>query len=171
MLKEHFIFRDSNGFNVSDGRTRHRGVEFSGSYAFDPQWTLLVDGTYAVHSYAFSAPVSGSSIVYGDDVKYAPRTLGSARLRWQPDADWRFEAQYLHVGGYWLDESDQHRYGGHDLLNLYGRRDLGDGYGLSLRLQNAANVAYAERADYNLGKYRYFPGDGREWFLELEKSW
>jgi iron complex outermembrane receptor protein len=171
MLKEHFIFRDSNGFNVSDGRTRHRGVEFSGSYAFDPQWTLLVDGTYAVHSYAFSAPVSGSSIVYGDDVKYAPRTLGSARLRWQPDADWRFEAQYLHVGGYWLDESNQHRYGGHDLVNLYGRRDLGDGYGLSLRLQNAANVAYAERADYNLGKYRYFPGDGREWFLQLEKDW
>ena len=172
MLKDHFIFRDSNGFNVSDGRTRHRGIEFSAAYAFDERWSLILDGTYAVHSYAFSAPLTGgNAIQYGDDVKYAPRTLGSLRLRWQPDDTTTAEAQYQHVGGYWLDESNQHRYGGHDLLNLYGRRSLGDGYALTARLLNAANVAYAERADYSFGNYRYFPGDGREWFLGLEKDW
>jgi outer membrane receptor protein involved in Fe transport len=172
MLKDHFIFRDSNGFNVSDGRTRHRGLEFSGSYSFDRHWTLVVDGSYAVHSYAFSAQVSpGNSIAYGNDVKYAPRTLDSVWLKWQADAATKFEVQYLHIGGYWLDESNQHRYGGHDLVNLYGERDLGRGYGLRLRIINAADTAYAERADYNLGQYRYFPGDGREFFLELDKQW
>ena len=172
MLKEHFIFRDSNGFNVSDGRTRHRGAEFSASYAFNPRWSLLLTGSYAVHSYAFSATVSqGGTIVYGDDVKYAPRTLGSAGLRWQPDEATRVELQYLHVGGYWLDESNQHRYGGHDLVNLYAQRKLGRGYSLSLRLLNLAGTAYAERADYSLGHYRYFPGDGREVFLGVEKVW
>ncbi|HEV2111110.1 MAG TPA: TonB-dependent receptor [Gammaproteobacteria bacterium] len=172
MLKDHFIFRDANGFNVSDGRTRHRGLEFSADYAFSPQWTLLLEGTYAVHSYAFSAQVSqGGAIAYGNDVKYAPRTLGTAALRWQPDGATRVELQYLHLGGYWLDESNQHRYGGHDLVNLYARREFGDGYSLSLRLLNLADVAYAEHADFNLGKYRYFPGDGREIFVGLEKSW
>jgi len=172
MLKDHFIFRDANGFNVSDGRTRHRGLEFSLSYAFIPGWSLLLQGTYAVHSYAFSGQVSqGGSIAYGNDVKYAPRTLGAAALRWQPAAGAQLELVYLHVGGYWLDEANQHRYGGHDLVNLYASWELGAGYGLSLRLLNLADVAYAEHADFNLGQYRYFPGDGREMFVSLEKAW
>jgi iron complex outermembrane recepter protein len=172
MLKDHYIFRDEDGFNVSDGRTRHRGFEFQGSYAFTPHWTLLVDGAYAVHSYAFSAQLSPTdAIVYGNDMKYAPRSLGEARLRWQPTALTRVEVAYQHVGGYFLDESDAHRYGGHDLVNLYARQGLGGGYTLALRVLNAADVAYAERADYSFGNYRYFPGDGREYFIGLEKAW
>jgi len=172
MLKDHYIFRDAQGFNVSDGRTRHRGLEFQGSYALTPQWTLLVDGAYAVHSYAFSAQLSPTdAVVYGNDMKYAPRSLGEVRLRWQPAALTRIEAAYQHVGGYFLDESDSHRYGGHDLVNLYARQGLGDGYTLALRVLNAADVAYAERADYSFGNYRYFPGDGREYFIGIEKAW
>jgi iron complex outermembrane receptor protein len=172
MLKDHFIFRDANGFNVGDGRTRHRGLEFSLSWVLSESLSLSLDGSYARHSYAFSALLTGgNAIAYGNDVKYAPRTLGSAWLKWQADGVTRLEVQYLHLGGYWLDESNQHRYGGHDLVNLYLERDLGHGYALTLRVINAADVAYAERADYAFGKYRYFPGDGREFFLELDKDW
>lgn len=172
MLKENFIFRDEDGFNVNDGRTRHRGVEFAGSYAFTPHWTLLIDGTYAVHTYAFTAQLSpADTIQYGNDMKYAPRTLGALRLRWQPAIGTTVEAEYQHVGGYFLDEDDQHRYGGHDLVNLYARQELGDGYTLSFKMLNAIDVAYAERADFSFGNYRYFPGDGRELFLGLDKRW
>ncbi len=172
MLKDHFIFRDANGFNVSDGRTRHRGIEFSASFAFSPQWTLLLDGSYAIHSYAFSAVLAqGNSITYGDDMKYAPRTLGAARLRWEPAAETTLEAEYQHVGGYWLDESNTHRYGGHDLVNVYARRGIGGGWALSFRIINAADTAYAERADYSFGNYRYFPGDRRTYFAGIEKAW
>jgi outer membrane receptor protein involved in Fe transport len=48
---------------------------------------------------------------------------------------------------------------------------LGGGYALAFRVLNAADTAYAERADYSFGNYRYFPGDGREFFLGLEKDW
>ncbi len=172
MLKDHYIFRDEDGFNVSDGRTRQRGFEIQGAYAFDPHWTLLLDGSYAVHSYAFTAQLSPTdTIEYGNDMKYAPRTLGEARLRWQPAAATTIELAYQHVGGYFLDESDAHRYGGHDLVNLYARQGLGGGYTLSFRVLNAADVAYAERADYSFGSYRYFPGDGREFFVGLGKAW
>lgn len=172
MLKDHFIFRDSDGFNVSDGRTRHRGFEFQGSWRFLPDWTLLADSSYAVHSYAFSAQLSPSNyIAYGNDMKYAPRTLGEIRLRWEPLPSTQIEAAYQHVGGYWLDESNQHRYGGHDLVNFYVRQGLGDGYTLSFKLLNAADTAYAERADFSFGNYRYFPGDGREYFIGIEKAW
>jgi iron complex outermembrane recepter protein len=172
MLKDHYIFRDEDGFNVSDGRTRHRGFEFQGSYAFTAHWSLLLDGSYAVHSYAFSAQLSPiDAIVYGNDMQYAPRSLGEARLRWTPAVATEIELAYQHVGGYFLDESDAHRYGGHDLVNLYARQGLGDGYTLALRILNAGDVAYAERADFSFGNYRCFPGDGREYFVGIEKAW
>jgi iron complex outermembrane recepter protein len=171
MLKTHFIFRDANGFNVSDGRIRSRGLEFSLSYHFSSHWEVLADGSYAVHQYAFSANLGqGNAIAYGNGVKYAPRTLGGVRLRWQPVERLQAELQWTHVGGYWLDESNQHRYGGQDLLNLSIREEFMNGWALTARIMNLADTAYAERADYSFGNYRYFPGDGREWFAGIEKA-
>jgi len=170
-LKNHFIFRDANGFNVSDGRIRSRGVEFSLNYALTSSLAVLLDGTYAVHSYAFSQNLGqGNYITAGNDVKYAPRSLGSVRLRWRPADTTQLELAWMHVGGYWLDESNQHRYGGQDLLNVYAEKSLVRGWSLALRVTNLTNKAYAERADYSFGNYRYFPGDGRETFIELQKA-
>ncbi|HET7650912.1 MAG TPA: TonB-dependent receptor [Gammaproteobacteria bacterium] len=169
MFKSHFIFRDANGFNVSDGRIRSRGLEFTLDYRFNHAWSVLADGSYALHKYAFSAALGqGNAIVYGNDVKYAPRSLGGLRLRWQPSDVMRTELQWTHVGGYWLDESNRHRYGGHDLLNFGMIYAFRNGWSLHLRLTNLADTAYAERADYSFGDYRYFPGDGREWYMGVE---
>ena len=38
---------------------------------------------------------------------------------------------------------------------------------LSLRAINLADTAYADRADYAFGNYRYFPGRGRAAFVEV----
>ena len=171
MLKNHFIFRDSNGFTVSNGRIRSQGLEFSLDYRLSIHWELLADGTYAIHRYAFSANLSpGDYLAYGNDVKYAPRSLGGLRLRWAPADGTLAELQWTHVGGYFLDESNQHRYGGQDLLNFRVAQQLPRGWSLSLHLTNLTNKAYAERADYSFGNYRYFPGDGRETFIELQKA-
>ncbi|MGH8307616.1 MAG: TonB-dependent receptor, partial [Gammaproteobacteria bacterium] len=169
-IKDNFIFRDSNGFIVSDGRIRSRGVEFNLDYALTSSLAVLMNGTYAVHSYAFSQTLAqGNYIADGDDVKYAPRSLGSLRLRWRAADGAQLELAWTHVGGYWLDESNQHRYGGQDLLNFYAQYSLAHGWSLALRITNFTNKAYAERADYSFGNYRYFPGDGREAFIEVQK--
>lgn len=171
MLKNHFIFRDSNGFNVSNGRIRSQGLEFSLAYHLSEHWQVLADASYAIHRYAFSANLGpGDYLAYGNDVKYAPRSLGGLRLRWQPADGTCAELQWTHVGGYWLDESNQHRYGGQDLLNFYVQKFLSRGWSLALRITNLTNKAYAERADYSFGNYRYFPGDGRETFIEVQKA-
>ena len=39
----------------------------------------------------------------------------------------------------------------------------------SLRVDNLFDTAYADRADYAFGNYRYFPGRDRTLFAEL--SW
>jgi len=171
MLKDNFIFRNANGLIVSDGRIRSRGLEFAFNYALTSSLSVIMDGTYAVHSYAFSQNLGqGNYITDGNDVKYAPRSLGSLRLRWQPAEATQLELSWTHVGGYWLDESNQHRYGGQDLLNFYAQHSLARGWSLALRLTNLTNKAYAERADYSFGNYRYFPGDGRETFVQVQKA-
>ena len=130
-----------------------------------------MDGTYAVHAYAFSQNLGqGNYITNGNDVKYAPRSLGSVRLRWQAADSTQLEMTWTHVGGYWLDESNQHRYGGQDLLNFYAQQTWARGWSITLRLTNLTNKAYAERADYSFGNYRYFPGDGRETFIQVQKA-
>jgi hypothetical protein len=70
------------------------------------------------------------------------------------------------VGEYWLDAANAHRYPGHELLNLRGRWQ-GAALGVTLRLNNALDRDYADRADFAFGNYRYFPGRGRALFAEV----
>jgi iron complex outermembrane receptor protein len=88
-------------------------------------------------------------------------------VNWNPGAGIAFEAEWLAVGEYWLDASNAHRYSGHELLNLRGRWNLAPGWALTLRLNNALDRNYADRADFAFGSYRYFPGRGRALFAEL----
>ena len=73
--------------------------------------------------------------------------------------------EWLAVGGYWLDAANLHRYGGHELLNLRGSWQFTDRWSASVRIDNALDRAYADRADYAFGTYRYFPGRPRTIFL------
>jgi hypothetical protein len=38
---------------------------------------------------------------------------------------------------------------------------------LYLRINNMADEDVADRANHAMGSYRYLPGRGREWFIEL----
>jgi outer membrane receptor protein involved in Fe transport len=52
-------------------------------------------------------------------------------------------------------------------LNLRGRWAPSARWALTLRLNNALDRHYADRADYAFGTYRYFPGRGRALFAEV----
>lgn len=172
MDKRHVILTDAGGFNVSDGHTRHRGVELEMDWALSPQLTAALSATYAIHRYAFDRETAlGEHIQRGNDVDTAPRTLGSARLEWHYADRGRAELEWVHMGGYWLDAANEHRYPGHDLLHLRIEQELGERWRLGLRVTNLLDTDYAERADYAFGDYRYFPGPGRQVFVEIGISY
>lgn len=171
MKKDNVIFRDSNAFNVSDGRTLHRGVEYEFNWAVLDTLTLAAAGTYAKHTYDFNRSVEGGeTIVSGRDVDTAPRHVNTARVDWQFLPAARAELEWVSVGRYWLDASNTHEYEGHDLLNLRVGYELGTNWSTTLRLNNVTDRAYADRADYAFGNYRYFPGRGRTLFVEVRYS-
>ena len=168
MDKSNVILRESNGFNVSNGRTSHRGVEYDVQWDLIDTLTLAGSGTYARHRYEFSRAIEGGeTITRGNDLDTAPRELQRVALQWRPSATIDTEAEWLRVGDYWLDAANAHRYSGHELLNVRASWTFASHWSATLRLINALDRAYADRADYAFGTYRYFPGRGRALFAEF----
>jgi iron complex outermembrane recepter protein len=167
--KRNVIIRDAEGFNLSDGRTRHRGLEVEGRVGLAPGWWLSGHAAYSVQRYAFDRAIAGGeTIVRGNEVDTAPRRLAGLRLNRLDPRLGNLELEWLHQGGYFLDAANSARYGGHDLLHLRWQRDLTPSWRVSARLMNLTDRRYAERADLAFGNFRYFPGAGRQLFVALD---
>ena len=169
--KENFIFRDAEGFNVSDGRTRGRGLELASDIELLPGLTLAGRGTWAIHDYRFDRDLGGEQILSGRDIPSAPRRLYSVDLSWRPDSRWLAQLAFESTGPYWLDAVNQQRYDGHQLWHGYLEHRFDAGWIAGLRVRNLLNERYAERADFAFGNVRYFPGPGRSAFVNLGKQW
>jgi iron complex outermembrane receptor protein len=166
MEKDHVIFQDANRFNISDGKTRHRGVELQADAQAKMGLYGGVAATYARHTYAFDRPNISDPIQSGDDVDTAPRTLSSVRFGYNVPR-WQTELEWIHNGGYFLDAANNHEYDGHNLLNMRAVWRMREAWSLALRLNNLTDKWYADRADFAFGEYRYFPGRGREVFFQV----
>lgn len=174
MKKRNVILRESNGFNVGNGATRHRGIEYELT-ARDDDWPveLRAAGTIARHEYAFSRAIEGGeTIVSGNEIDTAPRHVHTVELAapfGERDA-WLVAANISYVGSYWLDASNSARYGGHRVTNLRVTWNAPSLLRFTLRVDNLFDTAYADRADFAFGNYRYFPGRGRAAFLSVDYS-
>jgi iron complex outermembrane receptor protein len=167
MRKDNFFMRDSDGYNVVNGKTDHKGVELSTSAFLTDNIDLTAQYSYAIHKYRFNN--NASDISSGDDIDSAPRNLANAILGWDINTNNRVELEWNHVGEYYLDTSNEHEYDGHDLFNLRISSNIQDSLALNFQIENIANTAYADRADYAYGDYRFFPGRPR--FAELSLSY
>jgi outer membrane receptor protein involved in Fe transport len=172
MEKRDTSFRNADGFTVTNGASRHRGVELSGRLPLSESIAASGWITYAAHTYRFDNPSTrgGESIRRGDDVDGAPRWLWNARLDWTPRASPRVELEWVHVGEYFTNAENTRRYTGHDVFNLRGEGRLAEALWISAAVRNLTNTDYAERADFAFGNDRYFPGEGRTLTLGLRAN-
>jgi iron complex outermembrane receptor protein len=166
MRKHDFIFQDTDRNNISDGKSKHIGVELQGEWRTTAGFYAGAAGTWAKHTYDFSTAARGETIASGNDVDTAPRTLGSLRIGWTRGRG-RVELEGIHQGSYFLDAANEHKYGGHNLLNLRAQWRLTDKWLFTGRVNNLTDELYADRADFAFGEYRYFPARTRELFIEI----
>ena len=165
MKKRNYYFRDAAGFNVSDGKTNHAGIEVELSAPLGAGFDIAAAGTWARHTYAFDSVTPTETIRDGDDVDTAPRTFGNVRLGYNFLAGAaRAELEWVHMGAYWMNAGNTVKYDGHDLFNL--RMDYAATENVTLfgKLTNILDRRYADRADYSefgAGTERYFPGEDR----------
>ena len=172
MKKDDYFFRDSSDNNVPNGKTKHYGIELSAFVPMGSQFDLGGSFTYARHQYDFDNVVlipgwlgggvnESSSINDGDDMDTAPRHIANIRLGWNYAPQSRAELEWVHVGRYYTDNGNQYSYDGHDLLNLRANHKISTNLAVYGRINNVLNTEYAERADNNRGKQRYFVGEER----------
>jgi outer membrane receptor protein involved in Fe transport len=166
--KRNFIFRDADGFNVSDGRTRHVGLEVALRANLAPRWDLTAAGTWAQHNYQFDRRAGGGEVILsGNQVDTAPETLGQIAITFRPDERLDLQLRWLHQGAYFLDAANLHRYEGHDVADLRAAIALPDGWSIKLSVDNIFDTRFADRADFAFGSYRYFPDPGRRFGVTI----
>ncbi len=175
MKKSDVILRESNGFNVGSGATRHRGFEYEMTYSATSAlpFELRFAGTVARHEYAFERAIEGGeTIVDGNDIDTAPRNVHSLDLRlpFGEPQSWEAGLYVAYVGSYFLDAANNAKYPGHQVANLRLGWTSPALLRLTLRIDNVFDTAYADRADFAFGNYRYFPARGRAAFLALDYS-
>lgn len=161
MDKDNFFFRDSDGLNVPDGSTRHKGIESTFDLEMAAGWSLEGQLSWSDQIYTFDRLTgSGSeSITSGNAIDTAPQWLGDMALAWSGEGgSWaRLEAEY--IGDYFTNPANTHRYDGHTILHLRGGYVLENGTELFGIVRNLTDEAYADRADFAFGSERYFPGE------------
>lgn len=176
MNKDEVIFQDADRQNVSGAKTEHYGSELSLDYFIADAWELGLDLTLARHKYDSRIELLGANTnIKGNDIDTAPRTFGSARLGWnlQPDFNWdaKAELEWVYMSSYYLEPDNAHKYSGHSLVNLRVSSAVTEHLTANLRLTNLLDEDYAERADFGFGQYRYFVGQPMGAYVELVLAW
>lgn len=161
MKKRNYAFRDSANNNITNGKTKHMGIEFALTTPLAWGFDLAAAGTYARHTYDFTD--IPDQIYPGNDIDTAPRTIANVRLGYNFDDDQaRVEFEWVHMGSYKTDTANLHSYAGHDLLNLRAEYAVTENLSIFGRLSNLLDTRYADRADYSsFSGDRYFPGEDR----------
>lgn len=169
MKKTNAIFQSSKRLNLADGQSEHYGLEYDLAWQLSPQWDVNVAGTFARHRYTsdVSTPGPSSAAIIssdGNDIDTAPRRMSSLHLGWAPTEDLRAELEWLSMGKYFTDIDNLHSYDGHNLLNFRVIQQVSKNLSIGLRINNLADVDYAERADYSgFNGDRYFIGEPRSY--------
>lgn len=165
---DNLIIRDSDFFNVDGQAVDSQGLELAVQWQINSAWQWRLNGSWATHRYG-SDQLVGEVNLNGNLVDTAPKHFGSTQLRWSPNANVSLQAEWQHMGAYFTDPENQHRYPGHDLLHLRGQLRLDEDWAVSMRVNNLLNTRYAERADFtSFTGDRYFPGQPRSAFISLE---
>ena len=109
----------------------------------------------------------------GKELVSAPREIGNATLKFAPAryARANAEVQWTHIGSYWMDQANTHRYPGHDLFNLRATQALDERWAMFARVMNLTDRRFADSASVSSGTAVYSPGLPRALYVGLEGKW
>jgi len=167
--KTDVILRDTNGFNVSGGRTRHEGLEYTLDWRAHASLQVRASGTWARHRYDFSRAIEGGeTIVAGRDIDTAPRSIHRLAVELKPQDALAIEIEARRTGDYFADAANERRHPAQVALRLNTRWQVDDSLGLNLEIENPTDQRLADRADYAQGDWRYLPARGRSIYLGVD---
>jgi iron complex outermembrane receptor protein len=168
------------------GETRHRGVEVTLGLEAARNLVFTAGYTYARHTYQdwVLNAASLTADFSGNEMDVAPRSFGSARVRWTPAllGGGDIVAEVSRMGWYWMaplnlspaNPTDgtraTHIYGGHTLVNLRASWVVAGHTTMFARVMNLTNQRYAERATFTTPQRgeEFSPGLPRTFYLGVQ---
>ena len=168
MKKENYFFRDSQGFNVENGKTTHRGLEINILAEFNEFFRIENSTNFAEHEYDFNHLPNG--IKSGNQIDSAPELIANTRFIYSPKEGTKIELEWENIDSYPVDERNAHFYKGHNVFNLRTKTPINENLSIGIYITNITDKNYANRADFAFGSYRYFVGQKREFYLMLESK-
>lgn len=172
MEKDNFFFRDADGLNVTDGTTRHQGIEAAADWVLTRQFRLRGAVSWSDQIYTFTRDVGNASevITDGNEIDTAPNWLADLALIWSPSDKFETELSADYVGEYFTNPSNTETYPGHTVFSLRGIYRFDDTLEGFVIVRNLFDEAYADRADFAFGNDRYFPGEPINATIGLRKK-
>lgn len=150
---------------TNNGKSEHQGIEAVLGWLIVPGLRLDVASSYARHEYR-EWVTSAAVDLSGKEMTSAPRrtanvTLGYVPL-WLPALN--LEAEWQHMGSYWMDPANTQKYEGYELVNLRAAYSLSESAELFARVSNLTNERWATTASISGGQAQYAPGMPRSLF-------
>ncbi|MEL6664704.1 MAG: TonB-dependent receptor [Pseudomonadota bacterium] len=170
--KDNFFFRDSDGLNVTDGSTRHQGIEVAALWQISDQFVFKGNVSWSDQIYTFDRVVGNGSevILDGNQIDTAPEWLANASFTWFPNDEFSLELSTNYVGEYFTNPANTRDYPGHLVGNLTATYVVSDELETFLIVRNLTDKKYADRADFAFGNERFFPGEPLNVTIGLRKT-
>jgi iron complex outermembrane receptor protein len=164
MYKDNFFFRDSDGLNVPNGKTRHFGFEAALSGGLGEmaggrlEWNANASWSDQRYDFDRNVAVAAEDIFRDNWIDTAPEWLADAGLGWESqNLSLGLSAEY--VGEYFTNAANTATYDGHLIGHLRGAWRFSDKFEAFAIVRNITDERYADRADFAQGADRYFPGE------------
>ncbi|MEO8887523.1 MAG: TonB-dependent receptor [Mucilaginibacter sp.] len=151
------LLPDNTTQNQNAGATRHRGIEYSLTYAPVNSLSFRFGGTNAKHTYIdYSEIVNGTNISYnGKTMNNAPTWIATSEVTYKPDyfKGFRIAAEWQHLDGYFTNPANTKTYSGYNIYNLRMGYNFNDkfikGAGIWFNVLNLTNALYATTVTSN----------------------
>jgi outer membrane receptor protein involved in Fe transport len=160
---------------VNAGKTQHQGVELALGAPLHKAWRIDTALSVASHKYLDWVLSGSTNANYsGNTMEAAPRTMTNTRLTWRPDNRNSAQLEWVYLGSYWLEASNNPLYGkyeGHQLFNLRVSHALSHNVDLDGRIMNLMNKRYADSASVSSSTPVFTPALPRALYAGVHVQW
>jgi outer membrane receptor protein involved in Fe transport len=160
---------------VNAGKTQHQGIELALGMPLDRVWRIDTALSVASHKYLDWVLSGSTNANYsGNTMEAAPRTLANTRLTWRPDTRNSAQLEWVYLGSYWLEASNNPLYGkyeGHQVFNLRASHALSHHVDIDGRIMNLMNKRYADSASVSSSTPVFTPALPRALYAGVHVQW
>ena len=135
-----------DSYNRNAGKTQSQGLEIGLSQSVT-KFDWRVSSTWASHKYIDYLANAATNLDYsGKTMNAAPTYMLNAQVGYRMLPQARIAVGVASLGSYWMNDANTVRYRGHDVFNLHGSYDFGQGWEGWLQVRNLFDKAFAYSA-------------------------